>query len=163
MMYLGPGDGLEWLDVWLTVRQPHRSCSFQPIVIVHSLPKTLFVWALLLFTIQGFWMTFTGLTPHILIATLLPIAAVLVTVCACIWRALHPSQKPFEVPILSAPVPPPVLAEDHKEHHMADLVVWLTHYLRLIFLIEWFAKRQAKRSILFWSEILSTLTPLVWL
>jgi len=100
-----------------------KSCGFQPIAIVHSLPKALFVWALLLFAVQGFWMTFAGLTPHILIATLLPIAAVLVAVCACIWRALHPRQKPFEGPILSAPVPPPIPAEDQKEHHTAELMV----------------------------------------
>ncbi|KAF8273489.1 hypothetical protein EI94DRAFT_1716017 [Lactarius quietus] len=95
-----------------------KSCGFQPIAIVHSLPKALFVWALLLFAIQGFWMTFAGLPPYLLLSTLFPIAAVLVVVCACIWKALHPRQKPFEV---SAAVPPPV--EDQKEHHTAELMV----------------------------------------
>lgn len=100
-----------------------KSCGFQPIAIVHSLPKALFVWALVLFAIQGFWMTFAGLTPYILMATVFPIAAVLLAVCACIWRALHPHQKPFEGPILSAPVPHPIPAEDQKEHHTAELMV----------------------------------------
>ena len=60
-------------------------------------------------------MTFAGLTPYILMATVFPIAAVLLAVCACIWRALHP--------ILSAPVPPPIPAEDQKDHHTAELMV----------------------------------------
>ncbi|KAN0131978.1 hypothetical protein V8E53_010258 [Lactarius tabidus] len=100
-----------------------KSCGFQPIAIVHSLPKALFVWSLLLFAIQGFWMTFAGLPPYLLISTLFPIAAVLVVVCACIWRALHPRQKPFEGSMLSAPILPPTPAEDQKEHHMAELMV----------------------------------------
>ena len=98
-----------------------KSCGFQPIAIVYSLPKALFIWALLLFAIQGFWMTFAGLTPYILFATLFPIAAVLLAVCACIWRALHPRQKPFEGPILSSTVPPPIPAEDQKEHHTVEV------------------------------------------
>jgi len=97
-----------------------KSCGFQPIAIVHSLPKALFVWGLLLFAVQGFWMTFAGLSPLLLLSTLFPIAAVLVVVCACIWKALHPRQKPFEGPMLSAPVPP---AEDQKEHHTVEAMV----------------------------------------
>jgi hypothetical protein len=100
-----------------------KSCGFQPIAIVHSLPKALFVWSLLLFAIQGFWMTFSGLPPYLLISTLFPIAAVLVVVCACIWRALHPRQKPFENSMLSAPIPLSIPAEDQKEHHTADCMV----------------------------------------
>ncbi|KAH8996383.1 hypothetical protein EDB92DRAFT_1843632 [Lactarius akahatsu] len=99
------------------------SCGFQPIAIVHSLPKALFVWAMLLFAIQGFWMTFSGLPPHLLVSTLFPIGAVLVVVCACIWKALHPRQKPFEGSMLSVSVPPMIPAEDQKEHTTADLMV----------------------------------------
>ena len=66
-------------------------------------------------------MTFAGLTPHLLIATQFLIAAVLIAVSACIWRALHPRQKPFEGPILSSPVPPPIPAEDQKEHHTVEV------------------------------------------
>jgi len=100
-----------------------KSCGFQPIAIVHSLPKALFVWALLLFAFQGFWMTFAGLPTSLLLSTLFPIAAVLVVVCACIWRALHPRQKPSEGPMLSALVPPPFPAEDQKEHHTVEVMV----------------------------------------
>ena len=98
-----------------------KSCGFQPIAIVYSLPKALFIWALLLFAIQGFWMTFAGLTPYVLYATLFPVAAVLIAVCACIWRALHPRQKPFEGPILSSHVPPQIPAEDQREHHTVEV------------------------------------------
>jgi hypothetical protein len=99
------------------------NCGFQPIAIVHSLPKALFVWASLLFGIQGFWMSFVGLPPYLLVSTLLPIAAVLVVACACIWKALHPSQKPFGDSMLSVPAPPLLPAEDQKEHHTAELMV----------------------------------------
>ncbi|KAH9042552.1 hypothetical protein EDB85DRAFT_2139121 [Lactarius pseudohatsudake] len=99
------------------------NCGFQPIAIVHSLPKALFVWAMLLFAIQGFWMTFAGLPPHLLVSTLFPIGAVLVVVCACIWKALHPRQKPFEGSMLSVSVPPMIPAEDQKEHTTAELMV----------------------------------------
>ena len=93
-----------------------KSYGFQPTAIVHSLPKALFVWALLLFAIQVFWMTFSGLSPLLLLSTLFPIAAVLVVVCACIWKALHPRQKPFEGPMLSVP-------EDQKGHHSVEVMV----------------------------------------
>ncbi|KAH8984592.1 hypothetical protein EDB92DRAFT_1818990 [Lactarius akahatsu] len=99
------------------------SCSFQPIAIVHSLPMALFVWASLLFFFQGFWMTFAGLPPHLLVSTLFPIGAVLVVVCACIWVALHPRQKPFEDSTLPAFAPPLVPAEDRKEQPTAEPMV----------------------------------------
>jgi hypothetical protein len=100
-----------------------KSCGFQPIAIVHSLPKALFVWTLLMFTIQGFWMTFASLFPLLPLSTLFPIAAVLVVVCVTIWKVLHPRQKPFESPMLSASAPPPFLAEDQKEHHTVEVMV----------------------------------------
>jgi hypothetical protein len=99
------------------------SCGFQPIAIVHSLPKALFVWASLLFGIQGFWMTFAGFPPYLLVSTLFPIAAVLVVACACIWKALRPSQKPFGDSMPSVPAPPLIPAEDQKEHYTAELMV----------------------------------------
>jgi len=40
-----------YLGGWVT------GYGFQPIAIVHSLPQALFVWALILFTIQYFWMS----------------------------------------------------------------------------------------------------------
>jgi hypothetical protein len=96
-----------------------ESHGFQPIAIVYSLPQALFVWALLLFSFQGFWMTFTGLSPYSLLSTLFPAAVV----CACIWRVLHPRQKPFEGSMLSTAVPPPIVVEDQKGHHTAELMV----------------------------------------
>jgi choline-glycine betaine transporter len=100
-----------------------KSCGFQPIAIVHSLPKALLVWALLLSAIQVFWMIFAGLSPSLLLSTLFPISAVLIVVCACIWKALHPRPKLSEGPMLSAPVPPPFPAEDQKEHHTVEVMV----------------------------------------
>ena len=94
--------------------------GFQPIAIVHSLPEALFVWALLLSAVQGFWTTFAGLSPYLPLSALIPI----VGVCVCIRRTLRPRQKPFEG---SAPAPPPIkpsiLAQDEKEHQTAELMV----------------------------------------
>lgn len=99
------------------------NCGFQPIAIVHSLPKALFVWASLLFAVQGFWITFAGLPPHLLLSTLFPIAAVLVAACVCIWKALHPSQKPFGDSMPLASVPPLIPVEDQKEHPTPEFMV----------------------------------------
>jgi len=57
------------------------SYVFQPIAIVHSLPQALFVWALLLFAIQHFWMAFAGLPLTFLLSASLPVAAVLLMAC----------------------------------------------------------------------------------
>ena len=45
-MYLGPGDGLEWLDSWLTARQPHRSLAVIIDAVTHLI-TTHFVLSLL--------------------------------------------------------------------------------------------------------------------
>ena len=97
--------------------------GFQPIAIVYSLPKALFVWTLLLFGIQGFWMIFADLSPLLPRSTLFPIAAVLVVVCVTIWKVLHPRQKPVEGSMLSASVPPPLPSEDQKEQHTVEVSV----------------------------------------
>ncbi|KAN0131012.1 hypothetical protein V8E53_011145 [Lactarius tabidus] len=96
-----------------------KDYGFLPIAIVYSLPQALFVWALLLFAFRGFWVTFAGLSSYFLLSTLFLIAVV----CVCMWRVLHPRQKPLEGSMLSAPVPPPILAESQKEHHTAELMV----------------------------------------
>jgi len=95
--------------------------GFQPIAIVHSLPKALFVWALLLCAIQGFWATFAGLSPYLPLTALFPVAGV----CVCIWRALHPCQKlePFKGSPPIPPPTPPIPAEDQKGHDTAELMV----------------------------------------
>ena len=68
-------------------------------------------------------MTFTDIFPLLALSTLFPIAAVLVVVCASIWKVLHPRQKPLEGPMLSASVPPPFPAEDQKEQHTVEVMV----------------------------------------
>jgi hypothetical protein len=68
-------------------------------------------------------MTFAGFPPYLLVSTLFPIAAVLVVACACIWKALRPSQKPFGDSMPSVPAPPLIPAEDQKEHYTAELMV----------------------------------------
>ncbi len=100
-----------------------KSYGFQPIAIVYSLPQALFVWALLLFLIQGFRMAFIDLSLTLLLSTLPPIAAVLVTACVGIWLALHPRHKSFEDAMLPPPVPPLIPAEDQKEHPTAEVMV----------------------------------------
>lgn len=96
--------------------------GFQPTAIVHSLPKALFLWALLLSAIQGLWAIFAGPSPHLPLYALLPIAGI----CVYIWRALHPRQKPFvdlaPVPTLTPPTFP-IPVEDQKGHDTAELMV----------------------------------------
>ena len=49
--------------------------GFQPIAMVHSLPQALFVWALILFTIQHFLMGFFNISlPPLLITSLFVVA-----------------------------------------------------------------------------------------
>ncbi|KAH9165129.1 hypothetical protein EDB89DRAFT_340249 [Lactarius sanguifluus] len=76
----------------------NTSYGFQPISIVHSLPQALFTWAFLLLAIQCLWMTFADLPSHLLLSTLVPVGAVLVVMCAFLWRALRPRQKPSRTP-----------------------------------------------------------------
>ena len=97
--------------------------GFQPIAIVHSLPQALFVWALLLFLIQGFRITFIDLSLALLLSTLLPIAAVLIMASVGIWIALHPRQRTSEDTMLPPPMPPLIPAEGLKEHPTADNMV----------------------------------------
>jgi len=99
-----------------------RSCGFQPTAIVHSLPQALFVWALLLFLIQGFCITFIHLSLPFLLSSLL-IASVLVMASVGIWLALHPRQRTSEDAMLPPPMPPQIPAEEHKEHPTAEAMV----------------------------------------
>jgi len=85
----------------------NTSYGFQPTAIVHSLPHASFIWALLLFAIQGFWMTFSGLPTEIFLPVVIPVAVVLVVACMGIWIALHPREKPFGDATVLASVPTP--------------------------------------------------------
>jgi hypothetical protein len=75
---------------------PNAGYRFRQIAIVHSLPQALFTWALLLFAMQSFWLTFAHFPFPMLSATFLPVATVLVVACGGIWKALHPRPKNFE-------------------------------------------------------------------
>ena len=68
-------------------------------------------------------MTFADLSPLLPLSALFPIAAVLVVVCATIWKVLHPRKKPFESPMLSTSVPPPFPAEGRKEQPTVEVMV----------------------------------------
>ncbi|KAF8257103.1 hypothetical protein EI94DRAFT_1760667 [Lactarius quietus] len=74
----------------------NTSYGFQPIAIVHSLPQALFVWALLLFSMQGFWMDFSDLPLTSLLCTLLPVAVILVVVGVGIWLIVRPRPEPAD-------------------------------------------------------------------
>ncbi|KAI9458566.1 hypothetical protein BJY52DRAFT_411425 [Lactarius psammicola] len=100
-----------------------KSYGFQPIAIVHSLPQALFVWALLLFLIQGLWMAFIDLSPTLVLSTLLPTAVVVAMACVGIWLALHPRQKTLEGAMLPPPTLPLIPAEEKKEHPTAESMV----------------------------------------
>ncbi|KAF8257106.1 hypothetical protein EI94DRAFT_1730979 [Lactarius quietus] len=70
------------------------SYGLQPIAIVHSLPQALFVWALLLFSMQGFWAAFVDLPVTLRLSTLLPVASILATVGLGIWFIAYPRPEP---------------------------------------------------------------------
>jgi hypothetical protein len=104
-----------------------KSCGFQPIAIVYSLPQALFVWALILFLIQVFWMAFIDISLTSLLSTIIPITAVLVMASVGIWLALHPRQKHIEdtmpPPSMAPPISPLITTGDKKEHPDPDAMV----------------------------------------
>ena len=79
--------------VYLDTR--NTSYGFQPTAIVHSLPQAVFVWASLLFTIQGFCMAFGDIPGTVLLPIVLPVAVVLIIASFGIWVALHPRERSF--------------------------------------------------------------------
>jgi hypothetical protein len=81
------------------------------------------VWASILFTIQGFWLTFADIPPTLLICVVLPILIVLGSACFGIWVALHPREKPFEDATLPEPVSPHMFAVDHKDLSAVEVMV----------------------------------------
>jgi hypothetical protein len=92
----------------------NTSYGFQPTAIVHSLPCASFIWALLLFGMQCFWVTFSGLPTRIFVPVVIPVGVVLAVACLAIWVALHPREIILEDATVPASVPPPVssLEED---------------------------------------------------
>jgi hypothetical protein len=84
---------------------PITSYRFRPTAMIHSLPQVLFTWALLLFAMQSFWMTFADL-PLPMLPAIFPVAVLLVFACRGVWKALHPRSKTFEG---TQPVPIPLL------------------------------------------------------
>lgn len=72
---------------------------------IHSLLQALFTWALLLFAMQSFRMTFANLPLPILLSTFLLVAIVLVVACGGIWKALNPRSKCFERTTQPVPIP----------------------------------------------------------
>ncbi|KAI9458600.1 hypothetical protein BJY52DRAFT_1186740 [Lactarius psammicola] len=74
------------------------SYSFQPIAIVRSLPQALFVWSLLLFAVQHFWMAFAGILLTSLLSMSLLVAVVLLVAFVVILTALHPCPKFSKMP-----------------------------------------------------------------
>ncbi|KAI9435468.1 hypothetical protein H4582DRAFT_1969598 [Lactarius indigo] len=86
----------------------NTSYGCQPIAMVHSLPQALFVWALLLFSMQGFWMIFSDLPLVLLLCTLFPAAAILIMMCLGIWLVVRPRPEPIEDAVLPPAIHPPL-------------------------------------------------------
>jgi hypothetical protein len=97
--------------------------GFQPTAIVHSIPQAAFVWAIFLFVIQGFYMTFGDIPGRILLPVVIPVAVVLLIACFGIWVALHPRGRPLEEASEPLPEPSPVLPVDRKDVRTADVMV----------------------------------------
>jgi NhaP-type Na+/H+ or K+/H+ antiporter len=93
----------------------NTSHGFQPTAMVHSLPQAGFVWASLLFTIQGFCMTFSDIPGTILWRIIIPVAVVLIVAFWGIWVALHPREKSFEEDMPTPPQTPLTEMKDLSE------------------------------------------------
>ncbi|KAH9009027.1 hypothetical protein EDB84DRAFT_41975 [Lactarius hengduanensis] len=97
--------------------------GFQPIAVVHSLPQALFVWALLLFSMQGFWMAFADLPPTSLLLTLVLVAAILTLTCLVIWLVVRQLPEPIEDAMLRTGTPPSDPGAEHNERPTAESMV----------------------------------------
>ncbi|KAH9003468.1 hypothetical protein EDB86DRAFT_3100033 [Lactarius hatsudake] len=92
----------------------NTSYGLQPIAVVHCLPQALFIWSLLLFSLQGFWMVFADLPLTLFLSTLLPVAAILLMVGLGIWFVVHPRPEPDDATFLPA-ITPSTPAVEQKE------------------------------------------------
>jgi hypothetical protein len=71
---------------------------------------------------QGFWVVFADLPLTLHLSTLLPVAAIMVTVGLAIWFIVHPHRGPIE----EATFPPPTPlnpAEEQKEVLTVESIV----------------------------------------
>jgi len=111
----GSATGAAYLDTHNT------SYGFEPTAIVHSVPQASFVYAFILFTIQGFWMTFGGLPLRIFVPTIISVGVVLALACFGVWMALHPREKVYEgTPLPASDALSPI---DSKEAFAVDGMV----------------------------------------
>ncbi|KAI9458597.1 hypothetical protein BJY52DRAFT_413055 [Lactarius psammicola] len=107
------------------LKDRNTSYGFQPIAIIHSLPQALFVWALLLFSLQGFLMAFADLPLPLLLLTLVLVVAILAVVCLVIWLVVRQRLEPIEDAMLRAGIPPssPGAGVEQKERSTAEIMV----------------------------------------
>lgn len=105
--------------VYLDTR--NTSYGLEPTAIVHSLPQAAFVWASLLYTIQGFCFTFGDIPGTILWRIMIPVAVVLIVAAVAIWVTLHPREKSCEEEGMSTPPQSPF--RDAKELPANDSIV----------------------------------------
>jgi hypothetical protein len=83
----------------------------------------LFVWALLLLSMQGFWMDFSDLPLALLLSTLLPVAALMVVVGLGIWLIVHPCLDPIEDATLPPTIPLSNPAVEQNERPTVESMV----------------------------------------
>jgi len=60
-------------------------------------------------------MTFADLPLPLILATSLPVVAMLVVACVGIWRAVRPRQRILNDPVLPAPIP--LISALHQKEH----------------------------------------------
>jgi hypothetical protein len=97
--------------------------GFQPTAIVHSLPQVSFIWAMLLFAIQGFWIAFSDLPTGLLLPVIIPVAVVLAITSLGIWIALHPREKIVQDTPASSPVPPSIPTSEKGHQPTVEAMV----------------------------------------
>ena len=92
------------------------------------MPLASFIWAFILFAIQGFWMAFGDLPQRILLPTIISVAVVLGLVGTAVWVVLNPREKTCgpEPGDAESPLPAPIPLEitiDSKDFSAVDGMV----------------------------------------
>ena len=72
---------------------------------------------------QGFWMVFADLPLILLLATLLPVTAILLVLGLAIWLIVRPRSEPIEGAMLPPAIPPSNTLGEQKVCAIAESVV----------------------------------------
>jgi hypothetical protein len=100
----------------------NTSYGFEPTAIIHSMPQASFVYAFILFAVQGFCQTSAGLPLRIFVPTTISVGILLALASFGVWVALHPREKVVSGGT-SLPASDPLPLIDSKEAFAVDDMV----------------------------------------